>query len=81
MELVLAVTSSIEVDKDKWLLYKAQLEAQGLIGDGKLITLKPSVSATAYKYLSDADKVQFADLFVHKISSPTLRAEVKKEKG
>ena len=80
MELVYSQSATIVVDKDAFIKHKAHMESLGLIGDDKVIKLKPEVSVTAYKYLSDAHKVMFDEVFVHKMGSPSLKVEPIKEK-
>lgn len=76
--LVLARTAKITIDTEAFLKHKAHMESKGLIGDDKVIEMRPVVSATAYKYMSDADKITFDEVFVHGLNAPTLKLEVKK---
>lgn len=80
MELVLVQSAKISIDKEAFDKHKAHMESKGLIGDEAVIRMKPDVSATAYKYMSDADKILFADVFKHGFNSPTLTFEAKKTK-
>ena len=76
-QLVLSRSASIKVKKDVYENFAAELKQRGLVGDDKLVKLTPSVSATAFKYLSDADRIRFADMFEHVLSSPSLKVDVK----
>ena len=80
MQLVMAQTAKISVDKDNFEKHKSHMESKGLIGDEAVIRMKPEVSMTAYKYLSPQDKLTFADVFIHGLNSPTLKIEPIKEK-
>lgn len=77
-ELVLSQSAKISVDKDEFLKHKAHLEKKGLVGENGAIKLKPEVSMTAYKYMSDEDKAAFDSVFKHGFASPTLEVRTKK---
>lgn len=77
--LVYSASKRITIVADKFKEFEAQLRAKGLIGDGKLITMKPTVSLTAYKHLSDEAKAQFDELFEHSVSAPQLSVKLEKE--
>lgn len=77
-ELVLSCSAKISIDKEKFLQHKNVMERKGLIGDESVIKLKPEVSATAYKYMSQEDKVAFDEVFVHGLNSPQLEVRTKK---
>lgn len=80
MELVLSASGKISVDKDEFLKHKAHMEKKGLIGEESVVKLKPEVSMTAYKYLSQEDKVTFDSVFKHGLNSPQLEVRAKKGK-
>lgn len=77
-ELVLSQQVQISVDKDEFDKYKAHMEKKGLVGENGVIKLKPEVSATAFKYMSDEDKATFDSVFKHGFKSPTLEVRTKK---
>lgn len=79
MELVLSVGTKIDIDKDAFIRHKTVLEKKGLIGEESVIKIEPKVSATAYKYLSEEDKVMFSDVFKHGFNSPQLDVKSKKD--
>lgn len=79
LQLSLSVSRTISVDKKEFDKYKAEMESKGFIGDDSVIKLEPKVSMKAYDAMSDQDKVRFADVFVHKTSSPSLKVEARKE--
>lgn len=76
-QLVLSRSASIKVNKDKYTEFAAELVQKGLIGDDKLIKLTPSVSASAFKHLPETDRIRYDEMFVHTLSSPALKVEVK----
>lgn len=77
-ELVLSISAKISVDKDAFLEHKTHLEKKGLVGENSVIKLKPEVSATAYKYMSDEDKATFDSVFKHGFNAPKLEVRTKK---
>lgn len=78
LQLSLSVGREIKVDNDAFDKYKARMESKGLIGNDSVIKLKPEVSLRAYDAMSDEDKIEFAEVFVHKQSSPALKVEPRK---
>lgn len=74
----LTIPKKIDVDIDAFNMHKDSMMQRGLIGDDSLIKLKPSVSASAIKYLNDEDKAAFGDVFKISTGSPQMKVVIDK---
>lgn len=79
MKMTVSVGRTIDVDKNAFRDQYAAMRNRGLIGDNSVIQMKPSVSVTAFKYLSDEDKAQFGHVFRMKTSAPQIKFDLIKD--
>lgn len=79
MKLTVTVPRTMDVEKELFKEQYSALMQRGLIGDSSVIQMKPSVSLTGYKYLTDEDKAQFGHIFKAKVGSPQVKFSTNKE--
>lgn len=78
-KITVTIPTSISVDPNGFRDNYQMLKQRGLIGDTSVIKMKPDVSVTAYKHMSDADKAQFGHLFKVKAGSPSVKITTLKD--
>lgn len=80
MDVVVTRGRTLTINIPAFADKEGMMKQRGLIGDNTVIVMKPSVSATAFKHLSEEDKLAFADVFEYKPSAPTVKFETRKER-